>query len=367
MEFPNASKKEEFFMKKILSVIVVAFFAVGLVFGITITDELKDIANQLVQTKSGTNKPSYAFVAFTTDYKNTLVDNYITDALIEAMFKTGKVKIIERSNLENILTEQKFQSSGLVNEDTAKSIGKIAGVDFVCYGTLKDLDYSFTINARVVDVETGELCAIARATVTKDDYLKKQPQKAAGTPSIAYTKTTTATTPKTTTSVANNAWKVDSYTDEFGGNTTYLFSIKSTDDKKLFIWYEKYDNPAFNRVISGINWGSNNANTYSWDADHPSQNSGSYDIKGSKETVTKELTDTIKLDYGGSQNDFVYSAWNPKAGARWLVDILVNSDAVSVRRNGLSRKFQTAGLLDKMAEYGITWEEIDNAMANEEF
>lgn len=344
-------------MKKILAIIIVACFAMGLIFGITITDELKDMANQLVQTKAGTNKPSYAFVAFTTDYKNTLVDNYITDALMEAMFNTGKVKIIERSNLENILTEQKFQSSGLVNEETVKSIGMIAGVDFVCYGTLKDLNYGFTINARVVDVETGELCAIARATVTKDDYLKKQPQTAAGTPSIATTKTT-ATTPKTTASTTNNAWKVISYTDEFEGYTQYVFTVNSTDEKKLFFSYKKYENSAYNRINSGISWKDGNY-------------TGTYDIKDQTETITKYLEcyndDNYKCYLDKSQKNYFQYAWDQKAGTRWLVDIFVNNDTVSVRRNGISRKFQTAGLLDKMAEYGITWEEIDAALANEEF
>ena len=346
-------------MKKILSIILMMFLTVSLAFSISIIDELKDMANTLVQEKVGGGKPSYAFISLTTDYKNTLVDDYITDALIEAMFKTGKVKIIERSNLEAILSEQKFQSSGLVNEDTAKSIGMIAGVDFVCYGTLKDLDYSFTINARVVDVETGELCAIARATVTKDDYLKKQPQSAVGTPSVAYTKTTTTTTttPKTTTSAANNAWKVDSYTDDFDGYTKYVFTVKSTDQKKLLLMYRKNDNSAFSRVISGIGWGYTNSN-----------NCGNYEIKGKSGTsVTKYMRESWYVSLDQAESNKEYFAWDPNLGARWLVDILVNSDTVSVRRDGISRKFQTAGLLDKMAEYGITWEEIDEALANEEF
>lgn len=346
-------------MKKILSVILTAFFTVSMAFGITITDELKDMANQLVQTKATGSKPSYAFVSFTTDYKNTLVDDYITDALIEAMFKTGKVKIVERSNLEAILKEQKFQASGLVNEETAKSIGMIAGVDFVCYGTLKDLDYSFTVNARVVDVETGKLCAIGRATVTKDDYLKKQLQKAVGTHSYAIGTTAkkTDTIPKTTTNTENNAWKVISYTDEFAGFVQYIFIINTTDEKKLFFSYQKYENHAYNRVISGISWKDN-------------KYTGDYDIKGNAETISKHLEcysdrDTCYLDKSHKES-FLY-AWEPKAGARWLVDIMVNSDTVSVRRNGISRKFQTAGLLDKMAEYDITWEKIDAALANEEF
>ena len=73
----------------------------------TIVDDLTDLANKLVQEKLDGSKASFGFVPLTTDYKNTLVDNYITDALTEAMFNTGKIKIIERSNLEKILKEQK--------------------------------------------------------------------------------------------------------------------------------------------------------------------------------------------------------------------------------------------------------------------
>ncbi|MCR4712825.1 MAG: CsgG/HfaB family protein [Treponemataceae bacterium] len=348
-------------MKKILAILFVLIFACNLVFGASITDELKGMANQLVQVKAGVSKPSYAFVALTTDYKNTLVDNYVTDALTEAMFNTGKVKIIERANVETILQEQKFQSSGLVNEETVKSIGMIAGVDFVCYGTLKDLGASLTVNARVVDVETGELCAIARTTILKDEYLQRQVQSAVGTPSIATTKTATTSTG----SIVNNAWEVTSYTDEFGGYTKYIFTIKSTDEKKLLLSYQKYENSAYNRVISGIYWGYGGP-TNAW-GNGITNNAGTYDIKGQGETVTKKVPDAWQMYYGPSNDNYFWFAWDSKAGSRWLVDILVNSDTVSVRRDGLSRKFQTAGLLDKMAEYGITWEEIDNAMANEEF
>ena len=103
----------------------------------SIVDDLADLAGKLLQEKADGSKASYAFLPLTTDYSNTLVEDYVTDALTEAMFNTGSVKIFERDNLQAILDEQKFQASGLVNEETAKSIGMLAGVDFVCYGTLK--------------------------------------------------------------------------------------------------------------------------------------------------------------------------------------------------------------------------------------
>lgn len=338
---------------------------------LTIVDDLMPLANKLIQENLDGSKPSFAFVALTTDYKNTLVDNYITDALSEAMFNTGKIKIIERGNLEAILSEQKFQASGLVNEQTAKDIGMIAGVDFVCYGTLKDIGDIFTVNARVVDVETGEVAAMSRANITKDAYLKKQVQSAVG--SSVYTTVTTNTvnttsqekteSVQTPPKVANNAWKVTKYYDEFGGFTQYIFRIFSTDDKFIFVSYKKCKNSANNRVLSGVHWANKHTHA-GWDDD----NRDAYDVKGNVgNSVSKYFNDSWYMYLDSSQKDFFRFGWDQKSGARWLVDIIRKSDSVAVRRDGLTRRFQTAGLMEKMAEYGITWAEIDAALANEEF
>lgn len=338
---------------------------------LTIVDELMPLAKKLIQENLDGSKPSFAFVALTTDYKNTLVDNYITDALSEAMFNTGKIKIIERGNLEAILSEQKFQASGLVNEQTAKDIGMIAGVDFVCYGTLKDIGDIFTVNARVVDVETGEVAAMSRANITKDAYLKKQVQSAVG--SSVYTTVTTNTvnttsqekteSVQTPPKVANNAWKVTKYTDEFSGTTNYIFTVRSADTRKLVVIYKKYENPANSRVIAGINW----VDGYNYDGSDR-DNRDIYDIKGLNGTsVSKKFNSSWKTNLDSSGKTVLYFGWNETSGSRWLVDIIRKSDSVAVRRDGLTRRFQTAGLMDKMAEFGITWAEIDAALANEEF
>ena len=246
----------------------------------------------------------------------------------------------------------------------------IVGANYVCYGTLKDIEDSFSVTARIVDVETGEIVAMSRADIRKDDYLKKQVQSAIGSslytpitkPTTSSSKTQKkAATPepvKTAPKVANNAWKVVKYRDDFGDFTQYVFTVNSTDEKMLFVSYKKCDNAANNRVIAGIHWENN---------DHYRLRS-SYDIKGQTgSAVTKELKDAWKMYLDSSEKNHFYFVWNQKAGARWLVDIIRKSNSVAVRRDGLTRRFQTAGLLEKMAEYGITWAEIDAALANEEF
>ena len=335
---------------------------------LSITDELQEMANKFVQDltqgKASTAKPSCAFLSLSTDYKNSLVENYVTDALTEAVFNTGKIKIIERANVEALLEEQKFQASGLVNEATAKSIGMIAGVDYVCYGTLKDLGDSFTVNVRIVDVETGELCAISRTSVTKDEYLMKQPQSAVSVSKTASTGTTKsknlATSSSQSSNRLNNAWKVTVYDDSFTNTQHYVFVINSSDERSLFVRYSKAENIANSRVIAGIHWTANNGYNYN--------NEGTYDVKGDNgETLTKRLQDVWECYLNASGTSKFLFVWDTKQGSRWLTEIIKNSNTVAVRRDGLSRRFQTAGLLDAMASYGITWEEIDATLANEEF
>ena len=334
--------------------------------GSTIVDAFETMASNLVQENFYGTKSSFAILPFTTDYQNELVENYVTDALTEAMFNTGKVKIFERSNLDPILEELKFQETGLVNQETAKSIGMLAGVEFVCYGTLKDTGDGFTVNARVVDVETGEICAMSRASIFKDDYLKQQPQSAVGavkTTGKSTKSASTSTQPKVSAKSVDSAWEVVSFRDDFSDATQYIFKVRSSDERMLVVNYKKCDNSASSRVVAGIYWTSERNGIWNY-----SYSQGRYDIKGTESaSVTKDLNNDFNVGLDSSGKNYFTIVWDEKSGARWLVDIIRKSDSVAFRRDGLTRRFQTAGLLDKMAEYGITWNEIDAALTNEEF
>jgi len=217
-----------------------------------------------------------------------------------------------------------------------------------------------------VDVETGEVCAIARETVEKDSYLKEQPQNAVSSTNPSVKTTTknstpnkTTSQPKTTTPVANNAWKVTKYRNDFDGYTQYIFRVFSTDYRFVFLWYKKCDISANSRVIAGVHWGKGG----NWDSDIK----GTYDIKSKEGTISKVFNDVWTADLDISGKEKFKFVWNQKDGSRLLTERFINNDSVSLRRDNLIRKFQTAGLMDKMSELGISWAEIDAAISNEEF
>lgn len=70
-----------------------------------------------------------------------------------------------------------------------------------------------------MDVETGEICAITRGTIRKDDYLKKN---------VASSRTTTKSSTKQSATQAskktiNNLWTVRKSRKEFDGYTTWSY------------------------------------------------------------------------------------------------------------------------------------------------
>lgn len=96
----------------------------------------------------------------------------LSDMLINTMYESGKFNIVERSQINQVLKEQKFQASELTYKQVAQ-VGRILGVESVLVGTVnflaehKNLDGSVTgeynVDIRAVDVESGEVVTTAGA------------------------------------------------------------------------------------------------------------------------------------------------------------------------------------------------------------
>lgn len=64
----------------------------------------------------------------------------MANQLVSALFQTGGFVILERQELQDILGEQKFGSSGHVKEGTGAKTGEIEGAEFLVYGAVTDYD-----------------------------------------------------------------------------------------------------------------------------------------------------------------------------------------------------------------------------------
>jgi TolB-like protein len=69
----------------------------------------------------------------------------------------NKIQIVERAQINKLLKEQNFQKSSSVDKNSTVQIGKLLGVKYLLVGDIYVLNDELVINARLTDVESGDI------------------------------------------------------------------------------------------------------------------------------------------------------------------------------------------------------------------
>lgn len=85
----------------------------------------------------------------------------LTDRLRNELFHTGSFKVIERELMNEILIEQGFQQTGCTTNECIVEIGKLVGVGQMIGGSISKVGNIFSISARIISVESGEIISVA--------------------------------------------------------------------------------------------------------------------------------------------------------------------------------------------------------------
>ena len=87
--------------------------------------------------------------------------------MVESGFLENSFRVVDRDVVDNILKEQHFQKSGVVNTATSVEVGKILGINLVLMGTVRVLaadGSKFHVQLRIINVQSAELMATTFAT-----------------------------------------------------------------------------------------------------------------------------------------------------------------------------------------------------------
>jgi curli biogenesis system outer membrane secretion channel CsgG len=104
----------------------------------------------------------------------------MADMLVTELVKSGKYKVIERQEIEKILSEQKMGQTGLVTPESAAKVGQLLGVELAVIGSVTEFGHkksdtggrikgfglgvsstaaSVGIDVRFINTNTGEILA----------------------------------------------------------------------------------------------------------------------------------------------------------------------------------------------------------------
>ena len=95
----------------------------------------------------------------------------LTQRLTSEMIALGVYQVVERSEMKRLLDEQKFQYSGCVNMKCAVEIGKMIGAKYMVVGSISKLGSTFSVDSRLVSVETSESYTSAKFDFTDNHKL----------------------------------------------------------------------------------------------------------------------------------------------------------------------------------------------------
>lgn len=93
--------------------------------------------------------------------------NALYDFIALELLKTNRFSLVERNRIEDILKEQEFGVSGIVDASTAAKIGKVLGADAVMLTEVTELKkdeffqnenaYDAKVFVRIIDATTAEI------------------------------------------------------------------------------------------------------------------------------------------------------------------------------------------------------------------
>ncbi len=129
-----------------------------------------------ISTMSGQqNKPHLGVWDLDAEGISKAEANLLSDRLLTELVNTHEFVVLERKKMKDILTEQGFQYSGCVSGQCIVDIGKIVGAQQMVSGRVGKIGNTYTINARLISVETGIILKTDAVDITGqiDEVLKR--------------------------------------------------------------------------------------------------------------------------------------------------------------------------------------------------
>lgn len=101
----------------------------------------------------------------------------MSDLLIDELVGINGITVVERSRLDDVISELDFQNGIYTDADSVKSIGKMVNADCVITGNTTIIGGDLLVTARLIEVETAKILYTAKMQCsTWKEFYQKLPK-----------------------------------------------------------------------------------------------------------------------------------------------------------------------------------------------
>jgi len=112
------------------------------------------------------NKMTVAILDFEPRGISTLEAQTLTDRFATEINNTGKVVLVDRNSMREVMQEQGYTEVECSSEECAAEVGAMLGVQFMINGAIGKLGDTYTIDAKMFEVATGAAAKTKNTTYT---------------------------------------------------------------------------------------------------------------------------------------------------------------------------------------------------------
>jgi hypothetical protein len=215
---------------------------------------------------------------------STVFSTQVLTRLESAIVSSGKLIVVDRANLDKVREEQGFQLSGEVDDESAKSIGRLLGAGAIVTGSLADLGDVYSLTLKAINIETATVAVSYLADLAKSARIETLLASGGGGTRTAQTGGSAPSAAKPA-APAVSALPVQTDTTPAAPPPAPAYKIGDTGPAGGLIFYDKGNNSDGWRYLEAS---SQDAGTAEWGA-------RGYDLSGTDTKVGagKHNTDVI--------------------------------------------------------------------------
>jgi len=157
---------------------------VALIFSFSIScfafeKEIKTMTSVLSENILKAGRKTIAVVDFNDLQGNvTELGRFFAEEFSVALASAGKdFEVVDRTNLKTILIEHKLSTTGIIDPQTARKLGQIAGVDALITGTITPFGDTVRVTVKILDTNTARVIGATSGDIAKtkaiDELLSK--------------------------------------------------------------------------------------------------------------------------------------------------------------------------------------------------
>ncbi len=169
--------------------------------------DMKPLSAVLAKSISASGRKTVAVLDFTDLQGNVselgrfLAEEFSADLVSDAK----GFEVIDRTHLKSILQEHRLGTTGLIDPQTARKLGQIAGVDALVTGTMTPLGDSIRLSSRVLDTTTAKMIGASTTDIPRTKAVEELLGRGIGgvtVPGATGASTSLPTPPATTSPVS---------------------------------------------------------------------------------------------------------------------------------------------------------------------